>query len=161
MPLYIVVLWLEHIQNLHFFYQISIKFSYSFWCLILGFSFWDFGATWRPNGGFWEPLGGQLGPKWRPKSAKGCPKLLKWRHAHFFSKMGCPFRRLFFLLRFWCGLVPKRSILGAPWRAAGPKMAPKIILVVPKSHPSGAKKGPESIIPRTILRHRKRALTKT
>ena len=30
MPLYIIVLWLEHIQNLHFFHQISIKFSYIF-----------------------------------------------------------------------------------------------------------------------------------
>ena len=29
-------------------------------------------------------------------------------------------------LRFWCDLVPKSSILGAPWRPAGPKMAPKI-----------------------------------
>ena len=35
-------------------------------------------------------------------------------------------------LRFWCDLVPKRSILGAPWRPAGPKMAPKITQVVPK-----------------------------
>ena len=35
-------------------------------------------------------------------------------------------------LRFWCDLVPKSSILGAPWRPAGPKMAPKIAQVVPK-----------------------------
>ena len=41
-------------------------------------------------------------------------------------------------LRFWCDLVPKRSILGAPWRPAGPKVAPKIIQVVPKSHQRGA-----------------------
>ena len=32
-------------------------------------------------------------------------------------------------LRFWCDLVPKSSILGAPWRPAGPKMAPKIAQV--------------------------------
>ena len=63
-------------------------------------------------------------------------------------------------LNFWCDLVPKRSILGAPWRPAGPQMAPKITQVVPKSHPSGAKKGPESIIACTILRHWKRALKK-
>ena len=35
-------------------------------------------------------------------------------------------------LRFWCDLVPKSSILGAPWRPAGPKMAPKIAQVAPK-----------------------------
>ena len=29
-------------------------------------------------------------------------------------------------LRFWCVLVPKSLILGAPWRPVGPKMAPKI-----------------------------------
>ena len=61
-------------------------------------------------------------------------------------------------LSFWCDLGPKRSILGAPWRPAGPQMAPKITQVVPKSHPSGAKKGPESIIPRIVLRHWKRAM---
>ena len=36
-------------------------------------------------------------------------------------------------LRFWCDLVPKSSILGAPWRPAGPKMAPKIAQVAPKA----------------------------
>ena len=35
-------------------------------------------------------------------------------------------------LRFWCDLVPKSLILGAPWRPAGPKMAPKIARVGPK-----------------------------
>ena len=35
-------------------------------------------------------------------------------------------------LRFWCDLVPKSSILRAPWRPAGPKMAPKIAQVAPK-----------------------------
>ena len=63
-------LWLEHIQNLHFFHQASINFSYIFWCLILGFIFWVFGATWCQKDRFWEPLGAQLGPKWRPKSTK-------------------------------------------------------------------------------------------
>ena len=36
-------------------------------------------------------------------------------------------------LRFWCDFVPKSSILGAPWRPAGPKMAPKIAQVAPKA----------------------------
>ena len=35
-------------------------------------------------------------------------------------------------LSFWCDLVPKRSILGAPWRPAGPQMAPKIGQRAPK-----------------------------
>ena len=35
-------------------------------------------------------------------------------------------------LRFWCDLVPKCSILGVPWRPAGPKMAPKIAQMAPK-----------------------------
>ena len=38
-------------------------------------------------------------------------------------------------LRFWCDLVPKRSILWAPWRPAGPKMAPKIAQMVLKMVP--------------------------
>ena len=38
----------------------------------------------------------------------------------------------FHFLRFWCDLVPKSSILGAPWRPAGPKMAPKIAQVAEK-----------------------------
>ena len=36
-------------------------------------------------------------------------------------------------LSFWCDLVPKSSIWGAPWRPAGSKMAPKIAQVAPKS----------------------------
>ena len=35
-------------------------------------------------------------------------------------------------LSFWCDLVPKSSILGAPWRPAGPKMATKIAQMAPK-----------------------------
>ena len=35
-------------------------------------------------------------------------------------------------LRFWCDLVPKRWILGAPWRPVGPQMAPKIGQMAPK-----------------------------
>ena len=116
MPLYVVVLWLEHIQNFIFFFQ--------------------------------------LGPKWRPKSAKGRPKSAKCRQMAPKNFDGTP------------QLAPKgrsknypktqpdfSSILGAPWRPAGPKMAPKIIHVVPKSHPSASKKGPESIIPRIVLHH--------
>ena len=38
-------------------------------------------------------------------------------------------------LRFWCDLVPKSSILGAPWRPAGAKMAPKIAEVAQQLHP--------------------------
>ena len=34
-------------------------------------------------------------------------------------------------LTFWRVLMPKCSILGAPWRPAGPKMAPKIAQVAP------------------------------
>ena len=36
---------------------------------------------------------------------------------------------------FWDDSVPKSSILGVPWRPAGPKMAPKICQVAPKWHP--------------------------
>ena len=66
--------------------------------------------------------------------------------------------------RIWYDLVPKRSILGVPWRPAGPQMAPKIGQMAPKitqvvpSHPSRAKKGPESIIPRIVLHPWKRAM---
>ena len=67
------VAW-AHSKSSFFFYQISIKFSYIFWCFILGLIFWAFGATWCPKGGFWEPLGAQLGRKWRPKSRKRRPK---------------------------------------------------------------------------------------
>ena len=35
-------------------------------------------------------------------------------------------------LRFWCDLVPKSSILGAPWRPVGPKMASEIAQVSQK-----------------------------
>ena len=38
-------------------------------------------------------------------------------------------------LRCWCDLVPKSSILGAPWRPVGPKMAPKIAQVAQKRAP--------------------------
>ena len=34
---------------------------------------------------------------------------------------------------FWCDLVPKSSILGAPWRPAGYQMAPKLAQVVIKN----------------------------
>ena len=37
-------------------------------------------------------------------------------------------------LRFGRDLMPKSSILGAPWRSAGTKMAPKIAQVVQKTH---------------------------
>ena len=37
-------------------------------------------------------------------------------------------------LRFWCDLAAKSSIFLAPWRQAGPKMAPKIAQVAPKWH---------------------------
>ena len=35
-------------------------------------------------------------------------------------------------LRFWCDLVRKGSVLGAPWRPAGSKLTPKIAQVAPK-----------------------------
>ena len=50
----------------------------------------------RPGGEFWESLGAQLGPKWRPKSAKGRPKSSKWRQkAACAQKRGALFRSLF------------------------------------------------------------------
>ena len=94
-------------------------------------------------------FGSPLAPSWGPNGPKIVKKL---------SGRCSPFRDSFLFESFWCDLVPKRSILGAPWRPAGPQMAPKITQVVPKSHPSGAKKGPESIIPRIVLRHWKRAM---
>ena len=38
-----------------------------------------------------------------------------------------------FLLRFWCDLMPKCSILGGPQRPANPKRAPRIAQVAPNS----------------------------
>ena len=35
-------------------------------------------------------------------------------------------------LRIWCDLVPKKAILGAPWRPAEAQMAPKIAQMAPK-----------------------------
>ena len=88
MPSYIVFRWVEHIQNLKFSHQISIKISYNFWCLILGLIFWEFGATWCQKGRFWEPLGAQLVPKWRPKSLKWCQKgPRKYNLSHYFAPM--------------------------------------------------------------------------
>ena len=37
-------------------------------------------------------------------------------------------------LRFWCDLVPKSLILGAPWRPAGHKMPSQLAQVAPKRH---------------------------
>ena len=77
MPSYKAFRWVQHIQNLTFSHKMSIKISYIFWCLILGLIFWDFGATWCQKARFWEPLGAQLGPKWRPKSPKWCQNAQK------------------------------------------------------------------------------------
>ena len=54
-------------------------------------------------------------------------------------------------LRFWCDLVPKSSILGAPWRPAGSKMAPKIAQVAPKWPP---KNSPAEILEPTCFQDR-------
>ena len=70
MPLNKAFRWVQHIQNLTFPHKMSVKISYIFWCLIVGLILWDFGATWCQKARFWEPLGAQLGPKWRPKSPK-------------------------------------------------------------------------------------------
>ena len=53
--------------------------------------------------------------------------------------------------RFWCDLVPKSSILGAPWRPAGSKMAPKIAQVAPKWPP---KNSPAEILEPTCFQDR-------
>ena len=50
--------------------------------------------------------------------------------------------------------------LGAKKVDFGSPLAPSWSQNGAQNHPSGAKKGPESIIPRTILRHWKRALKK-
>ena len=42
------------------------------------------------------------------------------------------------LFRFWCDLVPKSSILGTPWRPAGPKMVPEVAQVVSKLVPENS-----------------------
>ena len=62
--------WVYHINNLTFSNHNSIKKSYFFWCLILGLIFQLFGVSWCQNARFREPLGTQVGPKWRPKSPK-------------------------------------------------------------------------------------------
>ena len=95
MPLYIIVLWLEHIQNFFFFF---IKCQSNF------HTFFD--------ASFWDP---------------------------FFE----------FLVRLGAKKVDFGSPLAPSWSQNGAQ-----------NHPSGAKKGPESTIPRTILRHWKRALKK-
>ena len=64
--------WVQPIQNLTFSDLNLIKNSYFFWCLILDLIFRHFGASSYQNGRFWDPLGAQLGTKWRPKSPKWC-----------------------------------------------------------------------------------------
>ena len=85
MPLYKAFQWVQHIQNLMFSHQNSIKNSCFFWCIIQDLIFWDFNATWCQKAWFWEPLGPQLGTKWRLKSPK-------WRsNGTHFSKTVAPF----------------------------------------------------------------------
>ena len=72
--IYIAFRWVQHIQKLTFSEQISIEITNCFWCVILDIMFWDFGASWCQNSRFWEPLGGQRCPKWRPRWPKWYPK---------------------------------------------------------------------------------------
>ena len=109
MPSYKAFRWVEHIQNLTFSYQISNKISLIFLCLILGLIFWEFGATWCQKARFWEPLGAQLGSKWRPKSPKWRPKSPKWRQK---SQKKHPMRSLFVVLEN--DLLP-RSLSERSW----------------------------------------------
>ena len=129
---------------IHFLMPHSGTHFLSFWC--------DLGPKRSILGAPWRPAGAQIAPKIcqrAPKIAQVAPKWLPK------TLMVPPFA---VTQKCWCDLVPKRSILGAPWRPAGPKMAPKITQVVPKSHPSASKKGPESIIPRIVLHYWKRTM---
>ena len=98
----------------------------------------------------WRPAGAQMAPKivqMDPKIAQMAPKLSKnlLRDAPLFA--------IVFLFEILVRLGAKKVDFGSP-------LAPSWSQNGAQNHPSGAKKGPESIIPRTILRHWKRALKK-
>ena len=119
----------QTLQNLIFDDKNSIKNSYFFWCLILDVIFCHFGVSWCQKARFWDPLGAQLGTKWRPKSPKSRQKaqkkhpgrslfvalendllpisLLERSWAPFWSILGplgskiMDFRIIFFTFSFW------------------------------------------------------------
>ena len=130
MLIYKAFRWIQHIQKLTFSELISIKISNFFWCLILDVMFWDFGASWCQNSWFWEPLGGQRCPNWRPRSPKWYPKGCA---AHLLLTLfGSPRRSWFNLFAYDCLLAhsvidinggrPKAALVGlrftCPWWAA-------------------------------------------
>ena len=196
MPLYIIVLWLEHIQNFIFFIKFQSNFHTFFdasfwdsffkilvrpgtkkldfvsplapswvpngsqnrskgaqnrpsgtkmrpfsqrWVALFGASFflWFFGATWCQKGGFWEPLGAQLGPKWRPKSPKWRQKCAKKyqdppkKYQHPPKSIG-----LIFLVRLGAKKVDFGSPLAPSWAPNGAQNRAKGA----QNRPSGAKK---------------------
>ena len=98
----------------------------------------------------WLPAELQMAPKIAqraPKIAQVAPKCAP------FLKDGSPFFAIVFFFDFLVRLGAKKVDFGSP-------LAPSWSQNGAQNHPSGAKKGPESIIPRTILRHWKRALKK-
>ena len=114
----------------------------SFWC-DLGPKRSILGAPWRPAGTHMAPEIGQMAPK----IAQMAPKLSKNLVG------GAPLFAIIFLIEILVRLGAQKLDFGSP-------LAPSWSQNGAQNHPSGAKKGPESIIPRTILRHWKRALKK-
>ena len=111
--------WVQHIQKLTFSEQISMEITNCSWCLILDIMFWDFGASWRQNTWFWDPLapsGTQNGAQDRPYGTqKRVPRTWRWHFLgvpeptcfqdRFRSSPGHPFGW------FWYPLTPKSWIL--------------------------------------------------
>ena len=78
---------------------------------------------------------------------------------HFLIKFRSKFHT-FFDASFWDSFLEFLVRLGAKKVDFGSPLAPSWSQNGAQNHPSSAQNGPESIIPRTILRHWKRALKK-
>ena len=131
MPLYKAFQWVQHIQNLTFLHENSIKESYFVCCIIPDVIFKDFGATWWQTarlgklfGASWCPRRRPISFKWRQKAARAqtMVALLRVPKPTCFQK---PFRSApghhfdwfrinfdCFFMDLWSTLGPKSCILG-------------------------------------------------